>query len=74
MHDLVVAHRMLSPAQTDTDVLDDGKTITFVAHQRTTCPNEPHPMPVPDDQMFLIPARATRAYGEKYCTVETKCP
>jgi hypothetical protein len=73
MHDLVVAQRMLSPAQTGTDIYDDGQTITFVVRSRTTCPNEPHPMPVPDVRMFLIPARANRGWGEKSCTVETKC-
>ncbi len=72
-HALFVARRMLSPAQIGTDVLDDGKALTFVARQRTTCPDDPHPMPITVPMAFLLPAGETRELKDASCTVAASC-
>jgi hypothetical protein len=73
-NELVASARMLPPAGMGTDVVDDGKTVTFVNKQRRPCPNEPPPMPITVTVGFLLPAGATRSYADKVCTVDTQCP
>jgi hypothetical protein len=70
---LLVAQRTLSPGTTGIDVLDDGKTVTFVSKQRTPCPDDPKPSPAPVSLVFAVGA-GDRAFAEASCTVETKCP
>jgi hypothetical protein len=70
---LVLADRMLSPAQIGSDIYDDGTTITFVSRQRTSCPDDPQPIPTPYTVAFLLPAGAERAYAEASCTVRQAC-
>lgn len=70
---LVVAWRSISPAQVGTDVLDDGKTITFVSRQRSPCPNDPLPMPMTAPLSFLLPAGATRDVKEASCSLPPSC-
>jgi hypothetical protein len=73
-HEVVASARMLSPAGVGTDIVDDGKTVTFVNKQRRPCPNEPPPMPITVTVAFLLPAGSTRAYADRVCTVDTQCP
>lgn len=71
---LVFTTRTLSPASVGTDVLDDGKTVTFVNRQRTPCKNDPLPMPISSTLTFVVTGSSPRAFAEASCTVETKCP
>jgi len=70
---LLVAERTLSPGTTGVDVLDDGKTVTFVSKMQTPCPNETPPKPTPISLVYAISA-GDRAFAEASCTVERKCP
>jgi len=72
-HDLIVSTRMMSPAGAGTRVVDDGKTTTLIALSRSPCPNSPMPMPMSYTLGFLLPAHASRAFGEKDCTFPPHC-
>lgn len=71
---LVVSHRMMSPAFAGNDVLDDGAKVTVVNKFRSSCPNEPPPMPAPYTLLFLLPAGGERTFGEATCKVAYTCP
>lgn len=66
---LVIESRSLSPAEVGGQVVDDGKTVTFVHHFRQTCPEDPRPMPMGTTVMYLLPAGAQRAHADASCTV-----
>ncbi|MDP2308279.1 MAG: hypothetical protein Q8P18_19830 [Pseudomonadota bacterium] len=70
---LVLADRVLSPAQAGSDVYDDGARITFVNRQRANCPDDPRPMPTPYTLAFLLPTGAERTHAEVSCTVRRAC-
>jgi hypothetical protein len=55
-------------------VVDDGKTVTFVNRQRTSCKNDPLPMPISTTLAFVVAGTSPRTFAEASCTVETKCP
>ena len=71
---VVVTGRALSPATVGVDVYDDGQKVTFVSRQRDACPNEYPPMPITVPIAFLVPAGATRTFGEAMCKQPWKCP
>lgn len=72
-HALAVARRMMSPAQVGTNVVDDGKTLTFLLRTRNPCPNDPRPMPTPETILFLVPAGGERAVKDLSCMVPSSC-
>jgi hypothetical protein len=71
---LVIDHRMMSPAFAGNDVLDDGKQITIVTKFRSSCPNEPPPMPAPYMLSYLVPGGGPRTFAQATCNVDYKCP
>lgn len=72
---LLAVERTLSPATVGIDAYDDGKTITWVSRQRNPCPGEPPPMPVPASFVFVASGlTGDRAFADKICTVDIKCP
>lgn len=71
---LVVTQRMLSPASVGTDVLDDGRRVTFVNKQRSPCEGDPLPMPITVPLAFVVAKGADRTFGEASCNVESRCP
>jgi len=72
-NNVVVTGRALSPATVGVDVYDDGQKITFVSRQRDSCPNEAPPMPITVPIAFLVPAGASRTFGEAMCKQPWKC-
>ncbi len=72
-HDLMVVDRTLSPAGAGNAIVDDGTKVTFVAKFRGPCPGDPQPMPMPFSLAFLLPANATRTYGEVGCALPASC-
>ena len=70
---VVVTGRALSPATVGVDVYDDGEKVTFVSRQRESCPNEHPPMPITVPVAFLVPAGASRTFGEATCKQPWKC-
>lgn len=72
---LVVATRSPSPAEVGVIAYDDGKAITFVSMQRTNCPNDPRPMPGPNEtHVFVAEPNGTRTFADRACTVQRACP
>jgi hypothetical protein len=69
----VFAMRELSPAGVGIDIVDDGKTVTFINRFRPPCPGDPHPMPMPYPVSFLLPDKAPRTFTEAACNVESRC-
>ena len=70
---LLVAERTLSPGTMGIDVLDDGKTVTFVSKMQPPCPNETPAKPTAISLVYAI-GTGDRAFAEASCTVERKCP
>jgi len=70
---VVVTGRALSPATVGVDVYDDGEKVTFVSRQRDSCPNEHPPMPITVPLAFLVPAGASRTFGEATCKQPWRC-
>jgi hypothetical protein len=71
--ELRVVSRPLSPAGAGTEVVDDGKTITFVARMRSPCPNEPPPMPISLPVAFTVGTNAARDTADTTCNVSVPC-
>ncbi len=71
---LVVTSRISSPATVGTDAYDDGKSVVFVSRQRSACPGERPPMPVPATYAFLLPAKTARTFAEATCAQVWTCP
>lgn len=71
--ELRITTRTLSPAGVGTEVVDDGKTVTFVSLGRDPCPGEPPPMPMSVPVAFLLPTGATRDTAESWCKVSVSC-
>lgn len=70
---LLISARTLSPAGMGTSVYDDGEVLTFVSRSRTTCPEDPLPMPMNVTLAVLLPAGAERTFKEASCTVVSRC-
>jgi hypothetical protein len=72
---LVATTRSFSPAQVGLRAFDDGKTITFVSVQRSNCPNDPRPMPGPNQTfVFTVPTEGARKFDDRSCTMPRACP
>ncbi len=72
---LVVATRSPSPAEAGVLAYDDGKVITFVSMQRTPCPDDPRPMPGPNEtHVFIAEPNGARTFADRACTVQRACP
>lgn len=69
---LVVGHT-LSPAGAGVLAFDDGKVVTLVSRQRSSCPGDPMPMPMNATAWFLLPAGAERTFAAKTCTLDPQC-
>jgi hypothetical protein len=67
--ELVMESRQMSPAGVGGEVVDDGKTVTYLDHMRATCPDDPRPMPMSYPVMYLLPAGAERKHAEASCNV-----
>ncbi|MBC8071949.1 MAG: hypothetical protein IAG13_26715 [Deltaproteobacteria bacterium] len=70
---LVVEDRMLSPAGAGVSIVDDGLRVTFISRMRSPCPDDPQAMPVPYTMAFVLPAGASRSYGNASCTLPRTC-
>jgi hypothetical protein len=70
---LVIAQLDQSPATVGFDVLDDGKTVTFVSHFRPSCPGDPLPMPIQVTRSFVVSPNAPRTFGQARCTLARDC-
>lgn len=72
---LVVQTRSPSPAEVGMIGYDDGKAITFVSMQRPPCPNDPQPMPGPNEtHVFVAEPPGARTFADRACTVKRDCP
>ena len=71
--DLLVSARMLSPAQTGVEVVDDGKKTTLVSLIRSPCPSDYPPMPISYTVAFLLPHAAERTFAEAACSFPPDC-
>ena len=70
---LVVKQDTLSPASTGIVAFDDGTRLTWVTMQRSPCPDDPRPMPVPIRLVFAIEQDAAREFDAKTCTYHPAC-
>lgn len=72
-YDLLVSARLLSPAQTGVEVVDDGKKVTLVSLMRSPCRADYPPMPMSYTVAFLLPHGADRAFAEAACSFPPDC-
>jgi hypothetical protein len=59
---LMVQQQMMSPMGVGGEVVDDGKTVSYVPHERIPCAGEPHLEPMDVEVMYLLPAGSEREY------------
>lgn len=72
---LLAASYTLTPAGAGLAAFDDGKVVTLATRHRTTCPDEPLPMPLPPTTIwFVVPGGGERSVAGTTCTVPTTCP
>lgn len=72
-HQLHVANFMLSPAYGGSELVDDGKLVTFVQRDRSPCPDDPQPMPIGSSIAYLLPHGAERSYAQLACSLPREC-
>jgi hypothetical protein len=73
LNELVVSTRTLSPAGEGGDIVDDGKTVTFINVFRMPCPGAPMARPMDYDIEFLLPAGSPRTFAETGCALDARC-
>ena len=72
-HALLVIGHPLSPAGAGVLAFDDGKVITVVSRQRSSCSGDPRPMPMNTTAWFLLPAGAERTFAARTCNLASQC-
>lgn len=70
---LVVETRSLSPAGVGGEVVDDGRTVTYISRFRSPCPDDPMPYPMNVSVFYLLPAGQSREFAEASCTLPPDC-
>lgn len=63
----------LSPAGAGLLAYDDGKVVTIVSRQRSSCPDDPMPMPMQVTSWFLLPDGGQRTLANTVCTLAPQC-
>jgi hypothetical protein len=62
----------LSPAGAGYSVFAEGSRVTLVTRQRSPCPDDPRPMPIPYSLAFLLPVGEV-ALTQRTCTLPPRC-